>query len=640
MVFIMNLLYNRFKIIAIIWSDIMKKNKNKGFFLIETMVVIAIVAMVITFLFSSFSNVYNRFSLSESYNTVAALNAVSNVRQYVENKGVEYSVILEGNPYIELSSVVTLATDYYFSLLENLQVSKVYLIDTDAFFGDSANLEDFGINLRSYIDTLNEEEFKYILVLENKNAEYGYVPVYNYYLTLVGDEDYEYVSYVAQNDTFVEPGYEAKDRSGNDLNIYITGFVDTSILGTYYLNYNLEDLSLRRRVVVYTDTYDFNYTGDYQLFTAPISGTYTVELWGAQGGFDGGSDGAYTKGDITLLAGEKLYVYVGQNNNTANATSFNGSTGTAGGHPGGGATDVRLSSGNWNNITGLNSRIMVAAGGGAGYNSGPGGALTGMNGSVATGGTQTTGGTQEGAYGNGTFGVGGNGCGGGGGYYGGGGATCAGGSGGGSSFISGHTGCNAVIPTTVHTNQVMHYSGYTFSNTQMIAGNASMISPTGITETGHSGNGYARITLSSPNILNNLSNVRYVYTQTNGSTANAYNHWVELQIYDINGNNISEGLTSVTSSVTVSNWTKLTDGDINTANYITVGTTGLVWLVLDLGDEYDLSSIRLWHYYNDGRTYHENEVRVAGNDEVYRTVMDIDYAENSYGRIVRAVNVE
>ena len=37
---------------------------------------------------------------------------------------------------------------------------------------------------------------------------------------------------------------------------------------------------------------------------------------------------------------------------------------------------------------------------------------------------------------------------------------------------------------------------YVFTNTQMIAGNATQTKPGGGTETGHSGNGYARITLT------------------------------------------------------------------------------------------------------------------------------------------------
>ena len=74
------------------------------------------------------------------------------------------------------------------------------------------------------------------------------------------------------------------------------------------------------------------------------------------------------------------------------------------------------------------------------------------------------------------------------------------GSGGGSSYISGHPGCKAIASTSTetsitHLDTPNHYSGKEFTDTQMIAGNASMPKPDGGTETGHSGNGYARITL-------------------------------------------------------------------------------------------------------------------------------------------------
>jgi hypothetical protein len=70
---------------------------------------------------------------------------------------------------------------------------------------------------------------------------------------------------------------------------------------------------------------------------------------------------------------------------------------------------------------------------------------------------------------------------------------------GGSGFISGHTGCNAINQNSTstkitHTGQPNHYSGYIFTNTVMKAGDESMPSPTGGTETGHSGNGNAKIT--------------------------------------------------------------------------------------------------------------------------------------------------
>ena len=176
--------------------------------------------------------------------------------------------------------------------------------------------------------------------------------------------------------------------------------------------------------------------------------------------------------------------------------------------------------------------MVAAAGGGIYYttersgiescNGAYGGALTGGNGTTivtewgtgGTGGTQTAGGYDHGSpgtsakiptgvYNKGGFGFGGGGenpsAGGGSGYYGGGGSAHVNSAGGGSSFISGHTGCNAISSSStstniVHTGQPNHYSGYVFTNTVMKAGNESMPSPTGGTETGHIGNGYCKIT--------------------------------------------------------------------------------------------------------------------------------------------------
>ena len=228
------------------------------------------------------------------------------------------------------------------------------------------------------------------------------------------------------------------------------------------------------------------------------------------------------------------------------------------GNSGGGATDFRLVKGStWKEFNSLKSRIIVAAGGGgANYrnypvdngndtyciygegNGGYGGGLTGGKGQTLNynrtnyitygwcelyGGTQTAGGLADPSENlipnlishgsnkdefkkeySGKFGYCSNSptssdqSGGGSGYYGGASGE-HGGAGGGSSFISGYPGCNAIsasstVSNIIHTGQANHYSGYVFTNTVMKAGNESMPSPSGGTETGHSGNGYAIIT--------------------------------------------------------------------------------------------------------------------------------------------------
>lgn len=105
--------------------------------------------------------------------------------------------------------------------------------------------------------------------------------------------------------------------------------------------YNIEIYDSSEIELAEDTIYDFDYTGDAQIFTAPATGLYKIELWGAEAGVVGGK-GGYSKGEINLLENQKLYIYVGQRNDTSNGTSFNGGTGTSGGVPGGGATDIRL----------------------------------------------------------------------------------------------------------------------------------------------------------------------------------------------------------------------------------------------------------------------------------------------------------
>lgn len=229
--------------------------------------------------------------------------------------------------------------------------------------------------------------------------------------------------------------------------------------------------------------FPFAYTGGTQSFTVPASGTYQLEVWGAQGGtarhLDNslvatGGLGGYSIGSLSLSAGETLTVMVGgqgsefnSSNNAANqgaAGGFNGggrsgcpnsqcnTWGTANHKSipagGGGASDIRRGG------TALSDRIIVAGGGGAGTREGNdsstetdriGGSGGGINGNAGAGaGVNGTGATQSAAGVNGAtaagLGIGGDGNindagGGGGGYYGGGGGGNNGSGGGGSGYI-------------------------------------------------------------------------------------------------------------------------------------------------------------------------------------------------------------
>jgi len=227
-----------------------------------------------------------------------------------------------------------------------------------------------------------------------------------------------------------------------------------------------------------TTSITFNSTGAVQIFTAPATGNYTFQAWGAKGGNDGltGANGGYAAGVYALNAGQTVAIYAGGLGigcNTSSGGGWNGGgnagpNGCSGG--GGGASDIRFGGTNFAN------RILVAGGGGGGGNSinaGAGGGLTGdgYGTNTTSGGSQTAGGT--GGNGNGALGQGGNhtgdGGGGGGGYYGGSAGNGDNGGGGGSSYIAG------------------------VSNGTTIAGSQSMPNPSGGTMTGNNGAGVVRV---------------------------------------------------------------------------------------------------------------------------------------------------
>ena len=271
------------------------------------------------------------------------------------------------------------------------------------------------------------------------------------------------------------------------------------------------------------------YSGAAKSIVLP-KGKYKLECWGAEGGgYSNSSDGGlggYSIGIVTLKQDTIVYLYSGGKGDYNTATGsftdggFNGG-GKAGyryGGSGGGGSDIRIGTDS------LYARVLVAGGGGGGwgyssYNGGYGGGNTGGIGTgystsyVPSAGTQTSGGSGNGyssSYmgSNGSFGVGGNAStysssynrssGGGGGWYGGGGSGFrssssyynrgGGGAGGGSGYI--YTSSTASdYPSGCLLNET-----YYLSDASTIAGNTAFTAPDGTSETGHSGNGYVKIT--------------------------------------------------------------------------------------------------------------------------------------------------
>ncbi len=73
----------------------------------------------------------------------------------------------------------------------------------------------------------------------------------------------------------------------------------------------------------------------------------------------------------------------------------------------------------------------------------------------------------------------------------------------------------------------------------------------------------------------------------------------------------------MTSSVNFAGLSKAADGNKAASNYVDCyPASGLQWVQVDLGIPYDISDIKLWHYYGDGRKYHDVAVQIS-NDPTF-----------------------
>lgn len=312
-------------------------------------------------------------------------------------------------------------------------------------------------------------------------------------------------------------------------------------LKEYLKSTDKTELTLYARIRTKSIVEDFDYTGEIQEFTAPVAGYYKLETWGAQGGgsktyTDGnytssrqgfkddmtyveGGKGGYTTSTVYLKEGQTIYIVVGgkgeelyyTQGEISNAITIPNGNGFNGGGKastidnygdcyvggGGGATHISLTkqgNGLLSDYTNNQGDVLTVAAGGGGsgfyhnrgsgyWHHGLGGAGGGLESqgnydnnagssgkSTVNGSTQTGSGTGTNKWLQGSFGQGATNInGGGGGWY-----------GGSTTFLQGGAGGSGHIGTGL--------------NGETIAGTEEIPSPYGTTETGHQGNGYARIT--------------------------------------------------------------------------------------------------------------------------------------------------
>ncbi len=100
---------------------------------------------------------------------------------------------------------------------------------------------------------------------------------------------------------------------------------------------------------------------------------------------------------------------------------------------------------------------------------------------------------------------------------------------------------------------------------------------------------------------------------------------------------------SVTSTVTLTYPDVITNGDNyadsgagSSREYAYTAAGGLQYVQVDLGAVYNLDKVSVWHYFNDGRTYHNTKTQVSADGRNWTTIFDSavsgEYAETAGGK--------
>ncbi|MBQ8131205.1 MAG: hypothetical protein IJ193_01800, partial [Bacilli bacterium] len=415
---------------------------------------------------------------------------------------------------------------------------------------------DLFINGKAYIRVDSDIRITDIKLVESESSAYEtYAPEYTKDSISINSNlpkqnstlTYQITIKNSSNDDYDVQNIIEQTYSNTNISYEITGLtVDDTILEANTTSTFLLKLTNNTTIVEEEDKYEtkeyiFDYTGSEQVFIVPYDGDYTLEVWGAQGGYGcseeyHGGYGGYSKGTIRLRRNKKIYINVGGagSNGLTKTTEikeggYNGGGLSKGGSDkyvgaGGGATHISSVPGLLSTLESQKNHIYIVAGGGGGggyeksvYYSlgGSGGGIQGNDADLKAtgsylqyvngkGGTQTAGGSGHELNEMARFGAGavadGNAIGGGGGYYGGGAGLYCSGGGGGSGYIG-----NPLL-----TNKEMYCYNCTESNaeeTKTIS--TENHSSTPISNYAKEGNGFVKITLTRK--IENSTQFDYYY---------------------------------------------------------------------------------------------------------------------------------
>lgn len=156
----------------------MRKN-NKGFMLIETLLVSVFVVSTLIFVYIQFEKVRNSYQTSFEYNTINGVYNANTILKYLKENGIENlnNTIKSGTTYIDITNCpggYLSNTSFCYRLLSDLKVKKILYVSSDVTdFKSKMNQAGISNKFKRFVNTIKKtSNTGYRLLIEYADESY------------------------------------------------------------------------------------------------------------------------------------------------------------------------------------------------------------------------------------------------------------------------------------------------------------------------------------------------------------------------------------------------------------------------------------------------------------------------------------
>ena len=157
----------------------MKKN-NKGFTLIETLIVSTFVAATLTYLFIQINNTLTNYDITYRYDSINAIYNANTITSYLKQNGYQNLITLSAsNGYVDITTSTNVnGNSTYYNLIIDKTNAKTVLFTTADMEKIKENIQStsYSEELKRYInkkDTLASATSEYIIIVEYKDNTFA-----------------------------------------------------------------------------------------------------------------------------------------------------------------------------------------------------------------------------------------------------------------------------------------------------------------------------------------------------------------------------------------------------------------------------------------------------------------------------------